>query len=109
MNLYDIDDIQQGNQGFIIDSDSKADWACKVIRSEQAEAERLINAIDEEIAMLNEKKKLIEGQFETKTAYLKSKLQMYFRVLPRSSNDPYTMSPVMMIRWGCDCAIRDFI
>jgi len=81
MNLYDLDDIQQENQEFIIDSDSKADWACKVIRSEQAEAERLINAIDEEIAMLNEKKKYYAEQFENKTAYLKSKLQMYFRTV----------------------------
>jgi phage host-nuclease inhibitor protein Gam len=83
MNLYDIDDIQQGNQGFIIDSDSKADWACKVIKSEQAETERLINAIDEEIEMLEEKKKYYTEQCCNKTAFLKNKLANYFETVEK--------------------------
>ena len=78
MQLYDLDDIQEQGKEFVIDSDSKADWACKVIKQEQAETERLKNAIDEEISLLEEKKKYLDDQLENKTSYLKSKLLNYF-------------------------------
>ena len=83
MPLYDLTDIQEENKEFIIDSDSKADWACKVIKQEQAETERLQKAIDEEIMMLNEKKKYYAEQCENKTSFLKSKLANYFETVEK--------------------------
>ena len=79
MQLYNLVDIQEENKEFIIDSDSKADWAVKIIKQEQAETQRLINTIDEEIMMLNEKKKYLAEQNESKTSYLKNKLAEYFK------------------------------
>lgn len=83
MQLYDLNDIQEQGKEFVIDSDSKADWACKVIKQEQAETERLQNAIDEEIALLEEKKKYLQDQLQNKTAYLKGKLCMYFETVEK--------------------------
>lgn len=78
MQLYDLEDIQEQGKEFVIDSDSKADWACKVIKQEQAETERLMQAIDEEISLLEEKKQYLQDQLQNKTSYLKSKLLNYF-------------------------------
>ena len=83
MPLYDLTDIQEENKEFVIDSDSKADWACKVIKQEQAETERLQKTIDEEIMMLNEKKKYYAEQLENKTSFLKSKLANYFETVEK--------------------------
>lgn len=76
--MYDIDDISEEKEDFIVDSDSKADWCCKIIKQEQAEFERLSNTIDEEIEILKRKKERLEKQLANKTGFLKSKLIQYF-------------------------------
>lgn len=81
--MYDIDDISEEKENFIVDSDSKADWCCKIIKQEQAEFERLSNTIDEEIEILKRKKERLEQQLANKTGFLKSKLIQYFETVEK--------------------------
>ena len=74
--MYDIEDITEEKQEFVIDSDVKADWAIKIIKQEQAEQERLVNIIDEEIEILKAKRERIADN--SKTAFLQGKLAQYF-------------------------------
>lgn len=74
--IYDIDDISEDKKVFTIDSDTKADWAINIIKKEQAEQERLVNIIDEEIEILKNKRERILNS--TKTNFLKSLLFQYF-------------------------------
>lgn len=75
-NVYDIEDITEDKKEFVIDSDTKAEWAINIIKQEQAEQERLVNIIDEEIAILQAKRERILDS--NKTAFLKGKLAQYF-------------------------------
>ena len=83
--MYDIEDIIADNekQEFIVDSDSKADWCCKIIKQEQAEVERLSNTIDEEIEILKAKKERLQQQLENKIGFLKGKLANYFETVEK--------------------------
>jgi phage host-nuclease inhibitor protein Gam len=83
MYEYEIEDITNEKEPFVINTDGKADWACKVIKQEQADTERLQKTIDEEIMMLNEKKKYYAEQLENKTSFLKSKLANYFETVEK--------------------------
>lgn len=79
LELEDIAEVQEEQkQEFIIDNDLKADWACLKIKQEQAETERLINVINDEIELLNAKKEKLQNQFETSTSWLRGKLADYF-------------------------------
>jgi len=46
---------------FVIDTDTKADWAIKIIKNEEALATRLVTVIDQEIEMLEAKKSKIQN------------------------------------------------
>lgn len=81
--MYEIEDITEQPDSFTIDSDSKADWACKIIKQEEAENERLNKAIDEEIEMLKNKKVRLQEQLQNKTAFLKGKLAQYFETVEK--------------------------
>ena len=81
--MYELEDITEEKQDFVVDSDSKADWCCKIIKQEQAEFERLSNTIDEEIEILKRKKEQLEQQLTNKTGYLKSKLADYFETVEK--------------------------
>ena len=82
--MYDIEDISDNEkQEFVVDSDSKADWCCKIIKQEQSEFERLSNTIDEEIQILKNKKERLQQQLENKTAFLKGKLADYFETVEK--------------------------
>lgn len=75
-NVYDIEDITEEKKEFVIDSDAKAEWAINIIKQEQKEQERLVNIIDEEIAILEAKRQKILDN--SKTSFLKGKLAQYF-------------------------------
>lgn len=75
-NVYDIEDITEDKKEFVIDSDAKADWAISIIKQEQAEQERLINSIDEQIEILQAKRERILDN--DKCRFLKGKLNQYF-------------------------------
>lgn len=78
-NVYDIEDITDDKQEFVIDSDSKADWALSIIKQEQDEQNRLLASIDEQIEILKAKRERIADN--DKCRFLKSKLNQYFESL----------------------------
>ena len=83
--VYDLDDIcqEEEKQHFVILNDKTADWACKIIKQEQAEVERLSNTIDEEIEILKAKKERLQQQLENKIGFLKGKLANYFETVEK--------------------------
>lgn len=78
-NVYDIEDITEDKQEFVIDSDSKADWALSIIKQEQDEQNRLLASIDEQIEILKAKRERIADN--DKCRFLKGKLNEYFESL----------------------------
>lgn len=79
--MYDLEDITEEKQEFVIDTDTKADWALKIIQKERQEVGRLTKTIDEEIEMLKLKKQRIADSLENKIGFLQSKLFDYFKVI----------------------------
>lgn len=79
--MYEIEDITEEKQEFVIDTDTKADWALKIIQKERQEVERLTKTIDEEIEMLKLKKQRITDGLENKIGFLQSKLFEYFNTV----------------------------
>ena len=79
--MYELEDVCQEGQEkeeFTIDSDLRADWALKIIHKEQADNDRLVKTIEEEIEILELKKKRIKDSLENKIGFLKGKLHEYF-------------------------------
>jgi phage host-nuclease inhibitor protein Gam len=76
---------EQFEEGFKIDNDGLAEWALKKIAEEQAESQRYINVCDTMIAEYTRKRQKAQEQLETKTAYLKQKLQEYFATVPHKA------------------------
>ena len=70
------------DQGFVINNDSRATWALKVIKYETEETERLLKIADQQIEQLRKKKEEIVGSLERRTGYLKSLLYNYFKTVP---------------------------
>lgn len=81
--IYDLEDITNEKEPFVINTDGKADWACKVIKQEEAELDRLIQTIDEEIELLKNKKERLKSQYENKTGFLKKLLADYFETVEK--------------------------
>ena len=79
--MYDLEDIIEEKQEFVIDTDLKADWALKIIQKERQEVERLCKTIDEEIEMLKLKKQKIADSLDNKIGFLQGKLFEYFRTV----------------------------
>ena len=78
-NVFELEDITDEKKEFVIDSDSKADWALSIIKQEQQEQERLVASIDEQIEILQAKKERILDN--DKCRFLKGKLNQYFESL----------------------------
>lgn len=78
MYEYEIEDITNEKEPFRVDCDSKADWCVKIIKQEEAETERLIDTINQEIDILKVKKERLQSQLQSKTGFLKGKLAEYF-------------------------------
>lgn len=79
--MYEIEDIIEEKQEFIINTDAKADWVLKIIQQERKEVERLTKAIDDEIELLKLKKQRIEEGLDNKAGFLKEKLFNYFKTV----------------------------
>lgn len=79
--MYDLEDVIEEKQEFVIDTDLKADWALKIIQKERQEVERLTKTIDEEIEVLKLKKQRITDSLDNKTGFLQGKLFEYFRTV----------------------------
>ena len=86
---YCFDDLREGfgntrngesvEEHFTITDDLKADWAIKIIKQEESQAERLIQIIDQEIEILNTKKQKIKES--ANCGFLKGKLADYYEGL----------------------------
>ena len=72
---------EEGKVGFTIDSDGVAEWACKKIKKETEEHDRLVALAEEEIKGYKDKIELLDYQLERRTGYLKSKLYEYFNTV----------------------------
>lgn len=62
---------------FVIDDDSKAEWALGKIKEAQEEHDRLIALVDEQQAALDDRRAQIDRQLERDTEYLKYLLSAY--------------------------------
>lgn len=81
--IYDLEDIyteevEQGKEPFRVLDDKTADWCVKIIKKEEAETDRLIDTINQEIDILKAKKERLQSQLQSKTGFLKGKLAEYF-------------------------------
>ena len=72
---------EQENTGFVIDDDTKANWALKKIREATAEADRLKAIITAERDELDQKEQKINDKLDRETGYLKSLLYGYFETV----------------------------
>lgn len=70
---------EEQQDGFKIDSDSKAEWAVKKIKEAEREQNRLLALIDEERADLNVREQEIIDNYVKKTDGLKVLLEEYLR------------------------------
>jgi phage host-nuclease inhibitor protein Gam len=69
---------EEVQEGFVISNDNLAEWALKKIAEERAESQRYINVCE---TMINDYRLKIQKEqekLESKTGYLKAKLQEYF-------------------------------
>lgn len=74
MKLYDTVEAQEG---FVIDNDSKADWAARVVKEEAEERDRLLALVKAERERLDAKEEEIRRRYEQKTEYLTGQLLSY--------------------------------
>ena len=70
---------EEQQDGFKIDSDSKAEWAVKRIKEAEREQNRLLALVDEERADLDLREKEILENYAKKTDGLKALLEEYLR------------------------------
>ncbi|HRT84849.1 MAG TPA: host-nuclease inhibitor Gam family protein [Bacteroidales bacterium] len=78
----DEDTVPEGKESFVIDNDSKAEWALEKIKAERADMERLVSLCEQKIAEYQEKIELFKKQYENSTSFLVSCLQQYFNTVP---------------------------
>jgi hypothetical protein len=81
-----IDEIINGQsenpEGFMIDTDNKAEWALQKISEERADAERYIRVCKEMISEYEHKIRQKEEKLEKNTSFLRQGLQSYFTMVP---------------------------
>lgn len=75
--------MEATQENFIIDNDSKADWAIEQIASEKEETERLIQLCEFKIQLYQQKVDKYKERYENSTSYLKHQLRQYFETVNR--------------------------
>lgn len=75
-------EADQDDQRFVIDNDSKAEWAMRKIAEEEAEFERLDACCQEQIDRYTEKQVYYAKRLESRTANLRAMLLEYFCTVP---------------------------
>lgn len=79
---FEQEEIENAIQGeFVIDNDSKAEWALKKIKEAQDEHDRLLALVIEEEQLLQAKKEQIDKRLDNTTAYLRSLLLSYMETV----------------------------
>ena len=95
MNEYTIDDVQRDydawqedeqvneahSKDFLIDNDTKAEWAIRKIKEAQDEHDRISALIDAEEERLKERKEKNDKKLEADTSYLKYLLNSYMNTV----------------------------
>ena len=95
MNEYTIDDVQRDydawledeevneahSKDFVIDNDTKAEWAIRKIKEAQDEHDRISALIDAEEERLKERKEKNDKKLESDTSYLKYLLNSYMNTV----------------------------
>ena len=74
-------ELNENVEGFIIDSDEKAEWALKKIKEAQEEHDRLMSLAQMELVRLNKQMDEIETRLDRDTGWLKFKLKDYFETV----------------------------
>lgn len=75
----------QEKQRFVIDNDTKADWAVRKVAEEKQEYDRIEELAEEQIARTEQKLEAAKRRFNQSTAYLRSLLCDYFAHVPHKS------------------------
>ncbi len=73
------------SQGFIIDSDDKAEWALRKIAEEKAETQKYINVCRAMILEYEEKIREKDGNLKNKLSFLEEQLRCYFESVPKKA------------------------
>lgn len=82
--MYDLEDVIDTQKAeFIVTNDIQAEWCVKKIKEDEAEVERLVNVIDDEIEILENKKQKLKDGLVNKTGFLKGKLAEYFETVEK--------------------------
>lgn len=82
MNQVEMNEVEMNEtEGFVIDTDQKAEWALKKILEARAEKERLTSLVNSEIDLLNVRQAEIDRRYENETGYLMSKLSEYMQTV----------------------------
>jgi len=86
--MYEISNINidefipDEEEKFVIDNDSKAEWALERIKTEKQDMERLIKVCEDRIADYQQKIEQFKQKYEQRTSYLKTLLHQYFLQVP---------------------------
>jgi hypothetical protein len=93
-------EIEENNEGWKIDSDSKAEWAGNKLREEAAESQRIINTCN---TMINEYKIKIEKEKEKlqqKKSFFEHHLKLYFETVEKketpAGNKKYKLPSIIL-------------
>lgn len=78
--LYD-EEMAVEEQGFVIDSDEKADWAARKVKEEAEERDRLLALVNAERERLDAKEEEIKRRYEQKTEFLTTQLLSYMKTV----------------------------
>lgn len=80
--MENINQVEMNEQeGFVIDTDQKAEWALKKVLEAKAERERLTSLVNSEIDLLNVRQAEIDRRYENETSYLMAMLGEYMKTV----------------------------
>jgi len=85
MNAEAIEIPEVESEGFVVDSDQKAEWALRKIREHRADASRMAMVCDAEIERYGQIKKDAAEKCERNCSYLESLLYDYFATVPHKA------------------------
>ena len=87
--------MEEAERGFVIDNDSKADWAARIVLEEAEERDRLLALVKAERERLDEKENEIRRRYEQKTEYLSGQLLSYMETV--KTRDTATQSTYALL------------
>ena len=87
--------MEEAEQGFVIDNDSKADWAARIVLEEAEERDRLLALVKAERERLDAKENEIRRRYEQKTEYLSGQLLSYMATV--KTRDTATQSTYALL------------